>query len=315
MRIGEAAKPVGDVFGGRFFLVGYLPSYAAALFLLVLLWSGAPGELRFSRAWKTAADLDAGQVLLLILAITLAALVAQPLQLRLVRLLEGYWPARLDRLAGPLRRRHRRRRRALARAAELPAHVDDVPAERLNRLGEAGTELLLRYPAEDRVRPTALGNVLAAGEARAGAASGWDAVVAWPRLYPVLGDRMRQIVDDRRNTLDATVRLEVMSVLSAVAAGALLAGSGWWFWLTLVPAGVGLLAHRAVIEAALAYCESVEVAFDLHRLDLIAALRLPLPADLEAEVRQAADLSAQWRQGVTVPTVYRHQESSAHDTP
>ena len=36
-------QSAGGGFGGRFYLVGYLPTYAAALFLLVLVWAGALG--------------------------------------------------------------------------------------------------------------------------------------------------------------------------------------------------------------------------------------------------------------------------------
>ncbi len=34
-------QPAGGGLGRRFYLVGYLPTYAAALFLLVLVWAGA----------------------------------------------------------------------------------------------------------------------------------------------------------------------------------------------------------------------------------------------------------------------------------
>ena len=44
------------------------------------------------------------------------------------------------------------------------------------------------------VRATGLGNALAAMEDSAGAAYGLDAVVAWPRLYPLLGDKVRAVV-------------------------------------------------------------------------------------------------------------------------
>ena len=44
MKLDAAGRPPADAgFGGRFYLVGYLPTYAAALFLLVLVWAGARG--------------------------------------------------------------------------------------------------------------------------------------------------------------------------------------------------------------------------------------------------------------------------------
>src|SRR2546423_1178532 len=77
----------------RFFLVSYLPTYAAMLYLLVLVWADAGPGTSFKRAWQTATDLTAAQVVLLILLIMLIAILVMPLQLGLVRILEGAWPA------------------------------------------------------------------------------------------------------------------------------------------------------------------------------------------------------------------------------
>ncbi|GAA3551529.1 hypothetical protein [Kribbella ginsengisoli] len=307
MNLDAAAKPLGDVFGGRFGLVNYLPFYGAALFLLVVIWAGAPGELRFGRAWSIAGGLGLGEVLLLTVALTVIGAATQPLQLGLVRLVEGYWPRRLDRLGGRLRRRHEERREAMVRAAALPERPEALTQDELNRIGIAATTLAKRYPAKDAVRATAFGNALAAAEACAGARFGWDAVVAWPRLYPVLGERVREIVDDRRNTMDFSVRLCAVSLVTGAAGLVLLLSSGWWLFLALVPVAIGLLAYRGAVESAMAYGEAIEAAFDLHRFDLLAALHLPLPADQEAERKLAAELCASWRQGATVSTAYEHQ--------
>ncbi len=52
-----ARQPFGGGSGGRFYLISYLPTYAAALFLLLLVWAGAPTwhgrpgrRIRFSNA-------------------------------------------------------------------------------------------------------------------------------------------------------------------------------------------------------------------------------------------------------------------------
>ena len=100
MNLGDTTKPLGDgIFGRRFYLVGYLPIYAAALFLLLIIWAGARGwhapaqhQIDFGRAWSKAASLSLGQALVLLVGVTLAAVLLQPLQLWLLRLLEGDWP-------------------------------------------------------------------------------------------------------------------------------------------------------------------------------------------------------------------------------
>jgi hypothetical protein len=53
---------------------------------------------------------------------------------------------------------------------------------------------------------------------------GLDAVTAWPRLYPVLGEQCRTLVDDRRDTLDASVRLAATMAVTALASLVLLLG-------------------------------------------------------------------------------------------
>lgn len=281
-------------FGRRFFLVGYFPAYAAALWLLLLVWAGAWGELRFADAWKTAAGLGLAEVVLLALGITVVAVVLQPFQLAMMRALEGTAPG-VGRRAGQLSRK-----RKLSDAA-LP-QGSPPGAEEIQRAGAAGHELRRRFPLPDHlVRGTALGNVLAAMEDGAGRAYGLDAVTAWPRLHPVLGERVRATVDDRRDGLDLAARMAVTMAFTAAATFALLLASRWWLLLTLVPLALAWAAYRGAVEAALAYAESVEVAFDLHRADLLDALRMRRPenpADERALFEQWCD---HWRQGVPLP--------------
>jgi hypothetical protein len=300
-------KPAID--GPRFLLVDYLPTYAAAALLAALIWAGAPGPLQAGRIQHTATGLDLGQAVLSAIAITLVAVLFHPLQLALVRLLEGQWPTRLAPLARWARRRQIRARGRLATLAELPDDDTPLSEAQVQATGGAGQQLRIRYPVEDLCRPTALGNVLAAMETSAGDQYGYDAVVAWPRLYPVLGDPVRAVVDDRRNSVDAAARLSVTMLVTALAAFGLLLGSGWWLLLVAIPLLVSWIAYRGAIQAAMAYGEAVVVAFDLHRFDLTAALHLALPADDRAERLANAQLCDFWRQGVEFPVDYRHGEA------
>ncbi|MFG2955386.1 hypothetical protein ACGF5O_16820 [Streptomyces sp. NPDC048291] len=304
-------KGAADVFAGRFFLVSYLPTLALSLFVLVLVRAGAPGEqIDLGAAWRAAARLDAGEITLLVLAVTLAALVSHPLQLPLVRLLEGYWPAALRPVrALGVRRQTRLRDRLEAEANRLDESMTDAE---IQAAGTAGTRLRRLFPPTDRLLPTALGNALAATEHRAGAGYGWDAVVAWPRLYPVLGAPLRAVVDDRRNTLDVTVRLAATAFMAGAATVALLSRSGWWLLLALGPLALSWICYRQAVGAAVAFGEAVETAFDLHRFDLLRALHLPLPAGRSQEQAQAREVCGYWRQGMPVAFAYEH---AAEDRP
>ena len=125
-------QPADGGFGGRFYLVGYLPTYAAALFLLVLVWAGARGpavrldqRISFTTAWATASHLSLGEAVILVIGITLLAVVVQPLQLAMVRMAEGSWPAWLGSAwARHWQEHHRKRLRHAAHAVRIqPATV------------------------------------------------------------------------------------------------------------------------------------------------------------------------------------------------
>ena len=71
MNLDTAARQPAAGSGGRFYLIGYLPAYAAASFLLLLVWAGAPAwrgrpghRIRFTTTWATASHLSPGEVVM-----------------------------------------------------------------------------------------------------------------------------------------------------------------------------------------------------------------------------------------------------------
>ncbi|RBM16857.1 hypothetical protein [Streptomyces sp. PT12] len=257
-----------------------------------------------------------GEAVALLLGVTLVAVLLQPFQLGLVRLLEGDWPRPfgLGLGAGRATRRQLARKRSLAAEAALP-DPGALTEERVQRAGRAGSELRRRFPLPDHlVCPTALGNALAAIEDGAGRAYGFDAVAAWPRLYPVLGEETRAVVDDRRDALDAAARMAAVFAVTGLAAALLLARCGWWLALALIPLAAARLAYGGAVRAASAYGEAVHVAFDLHRLDLLSALCLERPTGPLPERALNAQLSDLWRQGVPLDPAVRYAPEPTQDT-
>ncbi|WP_051965534.1 hypothetical protein [Kitasatospora mediocidica] len=304
MNLGALAKPAASSLSGRLFLVSTLPTTAATVFVLTLLWAGAPGPVHWQRAWQTAAQLRTGEILLLLLVVSLVALVTMPLQLPLVRWLEGYWPKGLGWLAVPCRAWQLKRRGVIV--TEIGPE-EPSPAE-IQLLGQHGNWQRTRFPVEDHfVRPTGLGNVLSAAEARAGRIYGFDAVVVWPRLEPLLGERVRAAVADRRTSMDAAARLSVTAALCVPLTIWLLRDSGWWLLLAPALAAVAWFAYVATVHAAVAYGECVIAAFDLHRFELYPALHLPLPADAAEEFRVNEAISSLWRQDLRADPAVRYQ--------
>ena len=208
------------------------------------------------------------------------------------------------------RRRHHRERRAQLEAAQLRTSADaEADGDTRQARAQAAWQLQKRYPPAPLVMPTALGNTLRAAEHRAGRRYGLDTVVVWPRLYPMLPERMLAILDDERTQLDVAVRFCVVLGVASVVSLGLLITHGWWLLVPVASLGLAWLAYRAAVGAALAYGEGLETAFDLHRFELLHALHLPLPATSEEERVLNQQLTAFLLQGQRVPFAYEHDRS------
>jgi hypothetical protein len=329
VNLGSLLQAPGQLASSRFFRVAYLPTCAGVVYLLVLIWAGAPGHrVHFGNAWRTASHLGIGEVVLLAIGITLVAVVVQPFQLALVRVLEGNFPG-ADKVRGCQLRGKRslttKRRKAIDKASKATDELSeaigkasglrDIREIRLKLdeftqdAGVASERLRLRYPLSDHlVRATGLGNALAAMEGTAGVGYGLDPVVTWPRLYPLLSDPVRAAVDDFRDSLDAAARLAATGAIAAVATVLLLAWhSQWWTLLALVPLAIAVVSYLATIPAAIGYGLAVQVAFDLHRFDLLRAMHLAEPETQDGATGEKASnlrLSDFLRQGVPVPFTY-----------
>ncbi|MFE7560023.1 hypothetical protein [Kitasatospora sp. NPDC057500] len=311
MTIGAFAKPVTSLFSGRFFVVSVLPTSAAALYLLVLWKAGAPGPVEFGRAWSALGRTGAGGIVALVLLVAIAAKISEPFQLVVLRWLEGAWPHRLRRLTDWCVHRQRTKRGDVD--ARVPA--GSTP-EVVHRSGLNVVLAARRYPRphEDHLlRPTALGNVLTATELRAGRPYGLDAVTVWPLLEPLLDDKVRAAVADRRDSMDALARLSVTSALLVPLSLWLLWRSGWWLLLAAGLVALSRLAYLAAVQAALAFGECVVSAVHLHHLDLPRALHLPLPPDIVAEVAQNRRLTRFLLQNGRLGLPYEHPAPATPD--
>ncbi|GIH02780.1 hypothetical protein Rhe02_08470 [Rhizocola hellebori] len=307
MKLDGLAATQDGAFSGRFFLVSYLPTSALALFVIVLVWAGAPSEkVNFAQAWTVAAALKPGQLVLLGLGLLLAALLLHPFQPLMVGILAGRWPSWLGPLARLSGRLQTRRYRRLAKRAELPDDPQQISDAQLQELGVAGATLRQRYPRADRIQATALGNALAA--AWDAQRYGWDTATAWPRLYPILSEPVKILVNDDRNLMDTAARVSMTAAAASVLSGLLLARSGWWLLLTLVPLTLARLAYLAAVRAAVMSGQAIQVAFDLHRFDLMTALHLPMPDSDVQEHEIARAWCDWWRQGLAPQTGYQHPQ-------
>jgi hypothetical protein len=283
----------GKELGQRFTLVDLIPSALLGLYGLALIWGGAPS--RAPDAGRFASRLEAlsgVEATLLAFALLAFALICQPLQFGLVRILEGYWGGSRPAIAlAEWGSGRHRRRRARLEALQLTTAADTGDAVEPIHRSYAAWSLVRRYPPPPLVMPTRLGNALRAAEDRAGRRYGLDAIAAWPRLYPLLSDRVRALLDDQRAQLDVAARFTVVLLAASAGGAALLVTHPVWLLVPAATLGLAWLSYRGACSAAIGYGDGLEAAFDLHRLDLRTHLHLPLPATLDEERRLNAELT------------------------
>jgi hypothetical protein len=285
-------KALGDA---RFTLVNLLPAAVLVLFVLALyrthLYSDPHPKL--ARLVPSKDQLSAGGAVVLFFAVFVIAVLLQPFQVALVRLLEGYWgDARLGHLAAAVPVELHRRRRSLAKVLQdeperlLPPDEPSLAAAarysrrlaRANAQAARARARLRAYPEnESRLLPTALGNTLRAGEDAAGSRYGLDAMTVYPRLYPSLSPTLDRAMSRQLDLIDTTSALCVTFLAATVLAIPLLARHDRWSALVALPALLAALAYRGAQAAGQGHGALLATAFDLHRFDMLVALHYPLP--------------------------------------
>ncbi|TCO33073.1 hypothetical protein EV652_10372 [Kribbella steppae] len=211
------------------------------------------------------------------------------------RYLRGEWPAR-SRTAARVRafaiRRHvRRYERLRDRARKFQEEALDSgpgrqPTSETEWLRASMLEFSSSYPRGiENITATRLSNTLKAAEERLNSRYGMDATVVLPRLTPILPTRLEKRVDAKSGAIDFWVRLAVLlTVVSSFVFVSMFLPSAprlTLLGLVVLLVSTTVAAYRVSISCAHSYCVEVEVAFDLHRIQLLEAMSLPAPKGLE----------------------------------
>ena len=146
---------------------------------------------------------------------------------------------------------------------------------------------LARYPLDPhQMMPTTLGNVLRRAEGIAGERYGLSTVHTYPRLYPYLSPRLDAEIGNQLDVLDTTATFVLLFAIEAAVTAPLVLRWDEWSGIPVVFVALALIAYAGAIRAAQKQGDLLEVAFDLHRFDLISGLHLPLPPDPARELKQ-----------------------------
>jgi hypothetical protein len=288
-------------FGSRLQVIGLLPTLLAVSVVAMIIAADAPEQaLTWSRI-ETAAASIGGAGAVVISGVSIAVAVSlQPLQFRLVQLMEGYWPAWFPEFLVRVGVWCETRRRDRIRGRMASAPRRNTPAGQIaadERAQTAESQLRQRFPSQNRLLPTALGNALRASEDSAGQRYGLESVVIWPRLFHLLPDRVRAGIDDEVTQLDVSVRLAVTWTFSGVVGTlvlmrnpAALSANPLWLAVAASIFALARLSYQSAVESAIAQGVDLEVAIDLYRSRVVDAMRLYPTTSLEEERRVFGEL-------------------------
>lgn len=291
--LGDLVSEATSLLDRRFVLNAFLPSLLLTGLLTAVIAGNRLGAAQAPAVWDRQPTTV--KVLLVVAFFALVLLVAGILSSQLPALLrwyEGYWRSRLGRSAARLGRRWHR-----ARYRQLVGSSADDPA--------AYETLYLRYPPpghQGQVMPTRLGNILKNAELYPRVRYGLDAVLVWPRLYPILPDRFAAALSAAKANLDFLLAFSAVAAGFAVLAGGYLVvvGAPWWLFLACFWGGalVAWAAYHGVVGAALVYSQQIKTAFDLYRGDLLEKLGIPAPASFDDERARWRQLAGHWYRGI-----------------
>ncbi len=270
-----------NVFFDRRFMIAYW----SPIFIGLGLTAGLVGVLVGPSAalgWWTGRS-GTEQILLgvgVLFVITVLAYVLETLTIPVVRLYEGYWP-----------------KGALTNWA--------CTKQKARKAESSDSTRYHNFPLDsDLVKPTRLGNVLAAAEEYPHQLYQLDAILWWPRLAALLPETFRTQVDTALTPVLAMLNLSMMLTVLAFGGGAaVLLTNGLWWLLSAVFFGGLLLArvcYLAAVSQVVDYGESVRVAFDFYRYDILKQMHIPLPDNLFEE-RLLWELLNKWLYSYSPP--------------
>jgi hypothetical protein len=285
---GNVINQISSSFERRFFVAYWYPATVGIGLLLsvIILIRG------FGPTFGWIAALSAVTQILLalsvILIITALAYLLEGLTIPVIRLYEGYWQH--DRI---FKRNWKNKQQNMKDESKIAMEK------------QTGLQIAdyLHFPKnDDQIKPTRLGNVLAAAEEYPLEAYRMESITWWPRLVAVLPPTILNSADLYLARMVAMLYFSMIFMLLAVGGGLTIGIVAWqtanfWWLLTLLFLLVGGFAfarlyYNAAVSQAEDYGCVVRTAFDLYRHELLQQMRLRSPANATEERYLWAALSA-----------------------
>jgi hypothetical protein len=250
----------------------------------------------------------------IIFGIIILSIILIPLQLVIIRLFEGYWPNKMFypfKVIGLKIQKHKYKNIQNEETKELqkidreenekikitkPELIQDEKEKYENKrrkiISQYHLKRILYFPEHERILPTGLGNILRAAEDLVSTKYGLDAIITWTRLYILLPDNMKAVLNDQRTKLDLSTRLSIIFLISTIISSLFFVKLSL---LSLIPIGSFILLIISYIgskQIALGYGILIHTAFDLYRFDLLKQLKISLPKNNDEEKKKGQEISS-----------------------
>jgi hypothetical protein len=299
----ELWKSLSGSFDKRWLRNLFLPAlvfWGGGLWICVQVTTGFNQALTIWQGYALEEQIFLGAVGLLIVFFT--TILLEAFEGPLLRFYEGYWffwTGLAGRRKKTLEKKHHRRRELRARVAAGQATLREQA-----QLSRIDTELAHRPRNADHSMPTQLGDILRAAEDYAREQYGLDPIVFWPRLFPHLGDALREALGATQEQLDLALRLATLSALYGIIWSVVVALNRAWLmlWWTLPALPIAWLLWRSAHQIAIGYTGLLRSGFDLHRFEVYEALHWPKPSSPQTEIAHGVEL-----------TLYLLQETGAKE--
>ncbi|MGH3913756.1 MAG: hypothetical protein ACRDTC_10155 [Pseudonocardiaceae bacterium] len=317
---------------GRYFgLVSAVPTVLLVAYLVLLIASGAWTHRPDFRAGVDALTrMSVGQIIGLLGATLVFALVMHTVQFALVQFLEGYWGGnrvmrflRTRRTLYHLNRLHEawtslgsadkilKFGRESVNGQSRVSLVDSTTPEARRHVAAItdwadARKVIEAYPEKhEDVMPTRLGNLLRKYEVNAGRGYEIDIIQKATHLALVAPENHVNYLNDQRNGLDLAVRLCASGIIACLVTVFLMWPWDVWLLLTIVPYSLAYISYRGALVAAAHYGNALAALVDLNRFRMYEALHLPLSENTDAERAQNARMAAVIA-GMPSSVDYRH---------
>lgn len=250
-------------------------------------------------------DLTSNEVTIILVSLSLVTAIGfsfmNRLSLSILRFLEGYWFNKLKIWLGVVEKWRCQRidKRFQQLAIKYATKFQDMTADELVEYNNLYHKKMYIPDDPTQRMPTRLGNLLRSVELRPYKKYGLNSVICWPRLWPLLPDKMKNELTIARENLDIAVHIWMWNLLFII----------WGIftvWAIIIGIILTLLSYRLLLNAAEIYGQLVESSFDLYRFSLYEALHWPSPSSPDKEYENGCQLSDYLYKGVypQYPSIY-----------